>query len=256
MKVIESYSDYLIAVRDQSSDLRFVKTEAIQALDNLRRSNPEKYAEYKARQEEAKKPKPSSTQGRAYDKAKYIQEHHEIDVEELRRKARTRMLKDKYGYGLNLDKPTWITEDDLLKSVNQLSISDLITSSGKPVTRQAIIKKCIKIAVDDRRIDETKLRSYVCGLFCSYYNKKFITLPAQVSYEMVKAMINQGAPVEELAEISDEATFNLAKLTSFIYRKAKQMTDSERERIERIAEKKAERKARKKAKLNNKSDEL
>ncbi len=246
MRVIESYSDYLIAVRDQTSDIRYVRTEAINALQNLRNSKPEKFAEYKARQEEAKKPK--SAQERARDKEKYIQEHPEINVKELRKKARERMQKDKYGFGLRADVPVWMTEEDLLSSVDQLSVADLITGTGKPVTRQAIIKKCIQIAVADRRIDEAKLRSYVCGVFCGYYNKKVITLPASLSYEMVKVIINQEATIEELVKISDGATFNLAELTMFIYRRAKQMPDSERERVERIVEKKAERKARKKAK--------
>lgn len=246
MRVIESYSDYLIAVRDQTSDIRYVRTEAINALQNLRNSKPEKYAEYKARQEEAKKPKPRSVQARAYDKAKYIQEHPEIDVEELRKNARERMQKDKYGFGLRADVPVWMTEEDLLSSVDQLSVADLITGTGKPVTRQAIIKKCIKIAVADRRIDEAKLRSYVCSVFCSYYNKKFITLPAHVSYAMVKVMINQESTVEELARISDGETFNLAELTMFIYGKAKQMSDLERERVERIAEKKRKEKLERK----------
>lgn len=40
MRVIESYSDYLIAVRDQTSDIRFVRIEAINALQNLRNSKP------------------------------------------------------------------------------------------------------------------------------------------------------------------------------------------------------------------------
>ena len=248
MRVIKSYSDYLIALRNQTSDLRYVRTEAINALENLRRSNPEKYAEYKARQDEDKKPKPKSAQEKTFDKERYIKENPEIDVEELRKNARARMQKDKYGFGLRADVPVWMTEEDLLSSVDQLSIADLITGSGKPVTRQAIIKKCIKIAVADRRIDEAKLRSYVCGVFCGYYNKKVITLPASLSYEMVKVIINQEATIEELVKISDGATFNLAELTMFIYRRAKQMPDSERERVERIVEKKAERKARKKAK--------
>ena len=65
MRVIETYSDYLVALRNQTSDLRFIKTEATKALENLRRNNPKKYAEFKARYEEAKKPKPRSAQGRA-----------------------------------------------------------------------------------------------------------------------------------------------------------------------------------------------
>lgn len=176
MQSINTYSDYLIALRNQISDLRYVRTEAINALENLRRSNPEKFAEYKARQEEAKKPKPRSAQGRAYDKAKYIQEHPEIDVEELRRKARTSLIRRPYGLGLGTFLPNWITEDEVMNSVEQLTISDLITSSGKFITRETLIKRCIKCAVGYRRIDENKLRQIISSQFTSYYNNKTITL--------------------------------------------------------------------------------
>lgn len=248
MRVIESYSDYLIAVRDQTSDLRYVRTEAINALQNLRNSKPEKFAEYKARQEEAKKPKPKSAQGRAYEKERYIQEHPNINIKELREDARERMQKDKYGFGLNLDRPVWITEEDLLKSVDQLSVSDLITSSGKPITRQSIIKKCIKIAVADRRIDEKKLRDCIHNYFCSYCNGKIINLKSPQLYNPLRTIIMEGATVEELIKITDGTNCNIGELMFFIDRKVKQMPDFELKRLERLAEKKAARKARKKAK--------
>ncbi len=158
MRVIKSYSDYLIAVRDQTSDLRYVRTEAINALENLCRSNPEKFAEYKAKQEESKKPKPRFAQGKAYDKAKYIQEHPEIQVDELRENAKERLKRGSYGFALGFELPTWLTEENLLESVDKLTISDLITGNGNPVSRQTLLRKCIKIAVAERRINEAIIR--------------------------------------------------------------------------------------------------
>lgn len=158
MHAIKSYSDYLIALRNQTSDLRFVKTEAIQALQNLHNSNPKKYAEYKARYEESQKLKSRYAKGRAYDRESYMQEHPEIDVEELRKQAKERLKKGSFGFALCFDLPTWLTEENLLKSVDQLTISDLITGSGKPVPRQTLLRKCIKIAIAEKRIDEVIIR--------------------------------------------------------------------------------------------------
>lgn len=273
MFFIETYQDFCRIMDLKKSDNPIIRNEAKKALGILRQKDPKRFNEYKTWSEgfapevPVLPTEPKKKRKTSFDKENYIKEHPEIDVEELRKNARARMQKDKYGFGLRADVPVWMTEEDLLSSVDQLSIADLITGSGKPVTRQTIIKKCIKIAVADRRIDEAKLRSYVCGVFCGYYNKKVITPPASLSYEMVKVIINQEATIEELVKISDGATFNLAELTMFIYRRAKQMPDSERERVERIVEKKAERKARKKAKwealkaeteakINNKYNEL
>ena len=45
-----------------------------------------------------------------------------------------------------------------MKSVDQLTVSDLITGSGKPVPRQTLLRKCIKIAIEEKRIDEGMVR--------------------------------------------------------------------------------------------------
>lgn len=263
MRVIESYSDYLIAVRDQTSDIRYVRTEAINALQNLRNSKPEKYAEYKARQEEAKKPKPRSAQGRAYDKAKYIQEHPEIDVEELRRKARTSLIRRPYGLGLGTFLPNWITEDEVMNSVEQLTISDLITSSGKFISRDTLIKRCIKCAVFDRRIDENKLRQIISSQFTSYYNNKTIALRNPNLFIPIKRFLINEATVDELANVTDGTSLDFDKFFRLINSKdIKELSDDEIKRLNnnqtehksKNARKREMRRAEKAAKLKAASD--
>lgn len=264
MRVIESYSDYLIAVRDQTSDIRYVRTEAINALQNLRNSKPEKYAEYKTRQEEAKKPKPRSVQARAYDKAKYIQEHPEIDVEELRRKARTSLIRRPYGLGLGTFLPNWITEDEVMNSVEQLTISDLITSSGKFITRDTLIKRCIKCAVGDRRIDENKLRQIISSQFTSYYNNKTITLRNPRLFIPIKRFLKNEATVDELANVTDGTSLDFDKFFRLINSKdIKELSDDEMKRLNnkqteyksKNARKREQRRAEKLAKLKAAFDE-
>lgn len=263
MHAIKSYSDYLIALRNQTSDLRFVKTEAIQALQNLHNSNPKKYAEYKARQEEAKKPKPRSAQGRAYDKAKYIQEHPEIDVEELRRKARTSLIRRPYGLRLDVYLPNWITEEEVMNSVEQLTISDLITSSGKFITRDTLIKRCIKCAVGDRRLDENKLRQIISSQFTSYYNNKTITLRNPRLFIPIKRFLKNEATVDELANVTDGTSLDFDKFFRLINSKdIKELSDDEMKRLNnkqteyksKNARKREIRRAEKEAMFKNKSN--
>lgn len=265
MITIDTYSDYLIALRNQTSDLRYVRTEAINALENLRRSNPEKYAEYKARQDEDKKPKPRSVQGRAYDKAKYIQEHPEIDVEELRRKARTSLIRRPYGLRLDVYLPNWITEDEVMNSVDQLTIADLITSSGKFITRDTLIKRCISCAVKDKRIDEDKLRQIISSQFISYYNNKTITLRSPNLFIPVKRFIKNEATVEELANVTDGTSLDFDKFVRLINSKdIKELSDNEMKKTDnkqtehksKNARKREKRRAEKEAMLKNKSNIL
>lgn len=236
MQSIQSYSDYLIALRNQTSDLRYVRTEAINALENLRRSNPEKFAEYKARQEEAKKPK--SAQERAHDKEKYIQEHPEINVKELRKKACAKMRINKYGFGLGMDIPVWMDEEEVINSVDQLSISDLITSSGKPVPRQTIIKKCVKIAIADGRIDHKKARQYIVSVYKSYCHNRngYFKYYPPYSPSEIKEMIRMNATVQEVADIVSNNDMNYSKL--FRLAKKKGLTELTAEDWEKIDEKK------------------
>ena len=160
MRSINDYSEYLAALKDKSSKDPAIRAEAMKALDYLQGEAPDRYTLYRILNKEIEAPKEEAPKGerRVYDKEKYIREHPEISVRELRRKAKERLKKGSYGFGLRSDLPTWLTEENLLKSVDQLTVSDLITRSGKPVPRQTLLRKCIKIAIEEKRIDEGMVR--------------------------------------------------------------------------------------------------
>lgn len=120
MKSIKKNSEYLAAVKDKTSKDPSICNEANRTLEN--------------------------------------KEHPEINVAELRIKAKERLKRGSHGFALCFDLPPWLTEENLLKSVDQLTISDLITASGTPVPRQTLLRKCIKIAVEEKRIDEVIVR--------------------------------------------------------------------------------------------------
>lgn len=262
MHAIKSYSDYLIALRNQTSDLRFVKTEAIQALQNLHNSNPKKYAEYKARYEESQKPKQKSARAAAYDKKKYIQEHPELSVDELRNKAKERLERDRYGLYLSVYIPNWITVEQVLESIDSFEIADLITANGKPVPRQTLIQRCIKRAVADRRIDEKRLREIITNQFISHYKNNNIALRSPNLFEPIKTMINNEATVEELVNVTDITSLNCEKMVRLINSKnIRELTDEELERLKqnkkksKNALKRAKRRAEKEAALKKALEE-
>lgn len=262
MIIINTYSDYLIAVRNQTSDLRFVKTEAIQALQNLRNSNPEKFAEFKAKHEEAQKPKHKSARATAYDKEKYIQEHPELSVDELRNKAKERLERDRYGLYLSVYIPHWITVEQVLESIDSFEIADLITANGKPVPRQTLIQRCIKRAVADRRINEKRLREIITNQFISHYKNNNIALRSPNLFEPIKTMINNEATVEELVNVTDITSLNCEKMVRLINSKnIREMTDEELERLKqnnkksKNALKRAKRRAEKEAALKKALEE-
>lgn len=160
MRSINDYSEYLATLRDTTSKDSVAREEAKKALEILKREAPDRYTLYRMLNKEIEVPKEEAPKGerKTYDKEKYIREHPEISVRELRYKAKERLKKGSYGFGLRFDLPTWVTEENVLKSVDQLTISDLITGSGKPVPRQTLLRKCIKIAIAEKRIDEVILR--------------------------------------------------------------------------------------------------
>ncbi len=160
MRSINDYSEYLATLKETSSKDPVARDEAKKALEFLQREAPDRYTLYRLLNKEIEAPKEEAQKGEriVYDKEKYIREHPEINVNELRYKAKERLKKGSYGFALCFDLPTWLTEENLLKSVDQLTISDLITGNGKPVPRQTLLRRCIKIAVAERRIDEVVLR--------------------------------------------------------------------------------------------------
>ena len=256
MRSINDYSEYLAALKDKSSKDPAIRAEAMKALDYLQREAPDRYTLYRILNKEIEAPKEEAPKGerRVYDKEKYIREHPEINVNELRYKAKERLKKGSYGFALCFDLPTWLTEENLLKSVDQLTISDLITGNGKPVPRQTLLRRCIKIAVAERRIDETKLRNYICGVFCSYYNSKIVTLKTPSLYEPVKKMIMEKATVEELVKISDGPSFNFGELGLLIYKTEKTFSEEQLKEMESKEITRAEKEARHKAKRQAKKE--
>ena len=160
MRSINDYSEYLAALNETSSKDPVARYEAKKALENLKREAPDRYTLYRLLNKEIEAPKEEVPKGerKVYDKEKYIREHPEINVRELRNKAKKRLKKGSYGFALCFDLPSWLTEENLLKSVDQLTVPDLITGSGNPVPRQTLLRKCIKIAIAEKRINEVMVR--------------------------------------------------------------------------------------------------
>lgn len=160
MRSINDYSEYLATLKETSSKDPVVRYEAKKALEILQKDAPDRYTLYRILNKEIEAPKEEAPKGKriVYDKEKFIREHPEIDVRDLRKKAKERLIKGSYGFGLHYELPSWLTEENLLKSVDQLTVSELITGSGKPVPRQTLLRKCIKIAIEEKRIDEGMVR--------------------------------------------------------------------------------------------------
>lgn len=222
-RIIENYSDFLAAMEAKKSEDAVTRNEGKNALGNLRIRNPKLFDEYKARYEGIApaeptiESKPKKARKTAYDKEKYIREHPEINVMELRKKARERLLKGSYNLGLLIDTPPWMSKEDLLDSLNRLTISDLITASGKPVQRQTLLRKCINIAIAEGRIDEKKLRDIVFSSFCNNYkNKGIIILKSPDLYEPVKRVLREETTVEELLSVSNGYGVDIGKLVELI----------------------------------------
>ena len=253
MLTINDYSEYLAVLRIKSSKDPAMRDEVKKALDVLQKEDPSRYTLYQELNGEIKPPKKEApNKERKVSKEEYIKEHPEINVSELRRKARERLKKGFGGYNLSLELPVWLSEDELLRSIERLTISDLITASGKPVPRQTLLKKCTKLAVSDKRIDETKLRDSICGMFCSFYNRKIITLRTASLYGLVRKFILEEAKVEELVKISDGSSLYIGELATLIHKKESEFSEEQLRMMQRkdaaIAEKKARRKERQKAK--------
>lgn len=257
MRTIENYDDFVAAIKDKSSEDREVRNEAKNALGNFHIKYPERFDKYKARYdgimpvEPIAEPKSSRPRKTAYDKEQYIMEHPEINVIDLRKKARIRLTKGEYGFGLRYDVPVWLTEYELLSSVDQLTISDLITSSGKPVPRQTLLRKCIKIAIADGRFDDKKARALVISLYSSYYNNRkngFYKYHPPYSSAAIREMIKYDATMQEVADIVIDGSMNFFKLFRLAEKKGlKIMTAQEWERLEKIQATNEENRAKKQA---------
>ena len=270
-RIIENYNDFLAALDAKKSEDAVDRNEAKNALGNFRRRNPELFDKYTKRYEgieevtpivPEKQRKPRSKPG---DKEKYIREHPEISVIELRKKARERLLKtDRYGIGLALEIPSWVSQNEILKSLDNMTIADLITASGNPVPRQTLIRKCLQRAVSERRIDEKKLRYVVFSSFCNNYKVSgYITLASPDLYEPIKRVLREETTIEELVNVSHGyGGVDVEKLVQLINSKEIKVTDADRKKMNRKASKEAKKKkleakreARKKEALERKEND-
>lgn len=264
MRSINDYSEYLSTLGDTKSKDPVIRDEAKKALDVLRQEDPGQYTLYRALNKEIDLPETMmpKKEKKVYAKGQFIREHPEINVEDERKKARIRLLKGANGLPWRFDTPTWISDEDMLKSLDRLSLPDLITISGKPVPRQTLIRRCIKLAVAERRIDEEKLHGYVISMFVSYYNGKIIGLKYPYLFEPVKRMLQEEATVEELADVSMGWGVDLDKLIRLINKKEIKVTEEDIRRSQKKAEKqsrnaikRAKRRAEKEAALKKTLEE-
>lgn len=182
MRSINDYSEYLAALKDKSSKDPVICAEAKKALGKLKQEDPGRYTLYRMLNKEIEAPKEEipKKERKVYDKEKFIREHPEIDVRDLRKKAKERLKKGSYGFGLRFDLPTWLTEENLLNSVDQLTLIDLITANGRPIPRQTLLRKCIKIAVIENRIDEVLLQNIIVDATFCYYKPVLNQIPKEI----------------------------------------------------------------------------
>lgn len=214
-RVIETYEDFLFALQAKAFDDPVSRDEAKDALDNFRRKNPKLFEKYSKMCEGVEEPqpivqaKPRKPQKKTGDTGKHNNEHPEINVKRLRNIARKRLMKGKFGFDL----PSWITEEELLSSIDQMTITDLTTETGDPVQRAILYRKCIILAATNGRIDEGKLRQVIINRCRIIWNN--ITNHPDYSFETLKCFILEVATAEELAD----AGIDYNKLVDIMYDK-------------------------------------
>lgn len=254
MKSINDYSEYLAALKDLSSKDPSVRNEANRALRVLQNEDPERFTLYRVLHGEIKPPKepePPKAPKKVIDKEQFIHELSANDIQELRKKARAKLLRGPYGLNWRFDTPSWISDEDMLKSFDELPLSDLITKFGNLVQRNKIIQLCINFAVAKKRIDEEKLRKSIQSLFSSYYNRKIIGLSEPYLFEPVRRMLYEDTTVEELVNVVNGCwDVDIDKLVELVNSKQIKVTDEELERHRKKLEKQAKqsKNARKRAK--------
>lgn len=189
MLLINSYEDFLAVLQAITFDDPVNRNEAKNALAVFRRKKPELYVKYskmcgwKEKSQEKEKNKKGDNSDNSDPKLK-----------KLRNNARSRLMKGKFGFDL----PSWITEKDLLSSIDQLDVSDMITETGEPVQRVTLYRKSIKLAAANGRIDEVKLRRVILNRCRIIWNN--ITNHPDFSFEALKRFILEFATTEELAD--------------------------------------------------------
>jgi hypothetical protein len=226
MRTINNYDEFVAAIKDKSSEDRVVRNEAKNALAVFHSKYPGRFDEYKAKyegfdyskiqQETAVMPKPTQKEGRrtAADKEQFIKDHPKLNVQKLRNEAREKLLKGSLGFGLQFDLPKWVTVNDVLISLDQLDLSDLLTTSGKLAARDTLRRKCIKRAAAEGRIDEKMLREYVLSQCTNLWQKSSVR--PDYPFESVKWFILKVATAEELA-VACASGISMFKQIDIIY---------------------------------------
>lgn len=239
MKTIETYSDYLIAVRDQTATLRVVKSEAIHALNELKKNNPDKYAEYKARSEEIKPAKPRGKKETVNRPRRQTLKYRNMSLQEIRQKVREKL----YGDACWLHVPSWITKEDASYSIYSLEIDDMLTASGNLASAETLRRRCIKRAATEGRIDENKLRQTILSHCIQIMNTSKVKYP--YSSESLKWFIMKVASAEELANANMEFGISISKVVNLMFDKRipklniEELKDNEREKtIEKLKQEK------------------
>lgn len=218
-RVIETYEDFLAVLQVIAFDDPVDKKKAKNVLDYFRQRNPDLFEVFSKKCEgieETKPVVPAKPRKQAGDRQNNI-DQPETSVKKLRNKAYKRLMKGNLGFDL----PSWITEKDLLYSIDQLTISDLTTATGEPIQRTILYRKCIQLAATSGRIDEGKLRQTILNRCRIIWNN--IT-PPDYSYEALKLFILEFATAEELADAGIEYT----KLVDLMFdKRIKELNDGE-----------------------------
>ena len=268
-RIIETYEEFLAALQAKKSDDRVERNEAKNALGNLRIKYPERFEKYTKWFEGVEEPqpitpaKPRKPRAKAGGKEQYIREHPDLSLDDLREKARARLSKGRWGLGLAFDIPVWISQEEVLKSLDELTIPDLITASGNLAQRETLLRRCLKIVLAEGRINEEKLRKTVQSSFASYYGRKIISLNESYYFEPVRRMLLEDTKIDELLYVANNGwDIDADRLVNLINSKKLRLTEEEFRRIQKKkakrsknAEKRAKRRAEKEAALKKTMEE-
>lgn len=250
MFFIDNYQDYCKTIELKNSNEPVVRNDAKKALAILKQIDPTLYQKYDDRyngkgESKPKKAKTHSRPSTLAERQKYLKEHSDIDVTEIRAKLRTSLIKGHYGFGLLFSVPLWMHRDDVIATFDQLDPAELITGNGRPVSRDTVLRRCIRKMIELGLYDEEKLRQGVVSKFCSYYSNNTITLREPVLFETVKRMLNNEATVEELMKVDrPDCSFSIGDLVELINCKELKATTEDKNMWEKRQRKKAKKEAK------------
>lgn len=245
MFLIDTYKDYCKAIALKKSDDPTLRNEAKKALGILKLTDLSLYQEYKERLE-------NKTQ--LAEKQLYLKEHPEIDITAIREKLRTSLLNWRYGLGLAFSVPVWMSKADVVASLDHLDPTELTTCNGKPISRETVLKRCLRQTIEEGRFDEDRLRQLVASEFNRYYINNTITLRDPILFYSVIRMLKNEATAEELMKIDrPDMSFSIDDLVRLINSKELQVTNEDRIRWEKRQRKKAQKEAKKPRKQERKT---